>query len=513
MKPIRWLALWVAISAMYVLTSSGRIASTDGLSMYAVTRSILADGTFSTDPCTPEVRGNDCVPGVEGRNYAGYGLAPSIISVPAYAAGGFIAETMHRDARFMTGLSMVLWHGVVSALVSVVFAVWLFEIGISWTASAFAALVVAFASPLWYHATKTFCSEPSFTLGLLGCCYLLARGDRPALLLGAGACLGFAFTCRVYGMVLGPAILGYALLNWKSMGAPAKRLITNLLWFGGPVSVFVLFIVWSNVHRFGSIFKTGYHLQFRSVGELFSNPLLGGMVDLLFDGEVGLLVFVPWVVALPFLWRFFRAGHKKEAILVLSIAVTNYIFFAKYKAWRGGLSYGPRLLVPTIPFLAFPLAVLFDQKKEIRKTARWRFTTALIACALMIGVVTAPYPFARYYNLRREAREHGRGNEWWIRRPVLKAFVEFPKWFCPPSDNATDVRDRQYLMSFPNGINLVKPDFWILKASLLGISNGLLGVVAIGLLCAFGWGMWKVYLPIEAFKVTRPVSERFLASS
>ena len=492
---MRWVALWLAVAAMYVLTSSGRIASTDGLSMYAVSRSIVTHGNFSTDPCVPETRGNDCVPGVDGHNYAGYGLATSILMVPPYVAGVALARAMHRDERFMTGLTVVLWHGVLSALVSVLLALWLCQIGISWTASATAALILAFATPLWYHATKAFCSEPNFSIGLLGCCYLLARADRPALLLGAGACLGFAFACRVYGLVLGPAILIYALLTWKSRGATAKRTMTNLLWFGSSAGVFVALIAWSNMARFGSVFKTGYHLQFQSVTELFANPILRGMRDLLFNGEVGLLIFVPWLIALPFLWRFIWRQHRREAILVLGIVFTNYAFFAKYAGWRGGLSFGPRLLLPTIPFLVAPLAVLFDQKPELRKTMLWRATVALIVCSFAIALATSPYPFARYYNLRREAREQGRGQELWVGKPLLKVAVDVPKLFLPPGGDPADDRDRQYLMSFENGVNLVKPDFWILKAALLGISKVLLGILVFGLLSAFGWGLWRVYTP------------------
>jgi hypothetical protein len=60
------------------------------------------------------------------------------------------------------------------------------------------------------------------------------------------------------------------------------------------------------------------------------------------------------------------------------------------------------------------------------------------------------------------------------------------------------VRDRNYLMSFPNGVNMLKPDFWILKASMLGIPAALLGIVAIGLLGLFCWGLWKTFQPVAA---------------
>jgi hypothetical protein len=259
--------------------------------------------------------------------------------------------------------------------------------------------------------------------------------------------------------------------------------------------VFLVLIAWSNEARFGTIFKTGYHLQFQSVSELFANPLLRGMRDLLLNGEVGLLVFVPWLLVLPFIWRFVWAHHRTEAILVLGVALTNYVFFAKYTAWRGGLSFGPRLLVPTIPFLVVPLAVLFDQKREIRKSAVWRATVALVACGFAIALATAPYPFSRYYSLRREAREQGRGQEFWVGRPLFKVPVDVPKLFLPPGNDPADVRDQRYLMSYENGVNLVKPDCWILKAALQGIPVALLLIVTIALLSAFAWGIRRAYLP------------------
>jgi hypothetical protein len=119
----------------------------------------------------------------------------------------------------------------------------------------------------------------------------------------------------------------------------------------------------------------------------------------------------------------------------------------------------------------------------------------LIAGSFFIAVATAPYPFSRYYTLRTEARDQGRGYEWWIGRPLGKVAVDLPKLFVTTPSEPADIRDRNYLMSFPNGVNLLMPDFWILKASMLGIPAALLGVAATGLLGLFCWGIWKAFRP------------------
>jgi len=101
-----WLALYATVAALYLLTSTGRLGGSDALAMFNVAQSLATKGSISADPCTPELRSNHCVPGAEGRNYAGFGLVPSIVAVPAYAAGQVAASLLHADVHILAGLGI-----------------------------------------------------------------------------------------------------------------------------------------------------------------------------------------------------------------------------------------------------------------------------------------------------------------------------------------------------------------------------------------------------------------------
>jgi hypothetical protein len=495
------LALYLAIAAVYLLTSSGRVANSDGLAMFNVTQSTATARNFSADPCVPTPRSDDCVPGAGGHKYAGYGLAPSVASVPAYLAGAAAASMVHIDRRFVLGLAVLLSHALFSAAVPAVLALWLSEIGISWSAAATGALVLAFATPFWYHSTKAFYSDAHFALALVACCWLLSRRDSPLVLVAAGACFGFSAASRLYGLVLTPAIVTYAILIWRSRSASGVQVLKKLTWCGAGLSVFLLLIAWANWARFGSIFKTGYQLRYPSLHLLLSHPLLDGMRSLLVNGEVGILPFMPWLLALPFLWARTWRRYRSEAILVLVANLINYLFFSKYIDWHGGNSLGPRLLLTTVPLLVLPLAVLFDKGRSALRSWTGCVAVGLVGLSFLVQLVTAPYPFNRYYLQMFASQMNGR-REWWFGNIIARAVSDLPELFSRVIQSSLSDPLSRYIQSLPNPVNLQRPDLWFLKASLSGVPIAVVSLIAIALLL-LGFGIHSVYQTAQSEAVGR----------
>ncbi len=477
-------SLYAAIAAIYLLTSSGRIGGADQLAMFNVTQSLATHRGLSADPCTPDPTFNHCVPGVDGRNYAGFGLVPSITAVPAYPAARVAASLTHRNVQILAGLAVSLWHAMLAALVPVVLALWLSRIGLSPPIAVAAALIYAFASPAWIFS-KVFYSEPYFVLGLLSCCYFLSGADRVMSLLIAGACFGFAIGSRIYGLILLPAVAGYGLMLWKSRERTWLKMFGNLCVFAVPIAVATGLIALSNQIRFGSVLKTGYHLNFPTTASLLHTPLLTGLRGLLLNWEVGLLWYVPWVLVIPFLWRRFWIRFRTEAVLVLGLTLTNLLFFAKYTAWHGGWSIGPRMLYAVIPFLVLPLAASFDHFTW--RNLAGRLSIALIGVTLLIQGLFVLYPSSRYYTLDAFDRRNNL-QPWWSGQPILEAVDALPELVFgiePQGINA----GHQYLLTFPNSINLVRADLWLLKASMLGIPRAVSLAIAAVLLLLFLWAL------------------------
>src|ERR1700680_1818965 len=97
------IGLYLFFTAVYLLTASGRIGISDGFAMFNVAQSAAHEGSLSAEPCVPQLPGhqsdvrasNHCVPGVDGRYYAGFGLVPSLLAVPAILCGEQMAALLH----------------------------------------------------------------------------------------------------------------------------------------------------------------------------------------------------------------------------------------------------------------------------------------------------------------------------------------------------------------------------------------------------------------------------------
>ena len=136
--------------------------------------------------------------------------------------------------------------------------------------------------------------------------------------------------------------------------------MTPILLIGAALIIF-------NISRYGDPFNTGYLPE-----ETFSAILWQGILGQLVSPGRGLLLYCPILILslggiIPLLRR-----ARAEAIVALTIIVIHLLLYGKWFMWHGGFAWGPRFMIPTLPFWAIFLAPVaaraFSEKNETRPT-------------------------------------------------------------------------------------------------------------------------------------------------
>jgi hypothetical protein len=177
---------------------------------------------------------------------------------------------------------------------------------------------------------------------------------------GAGLFAGFAVITDYTAVVIALCLAVYMILSRIDVRHKAGFLsggfvcvlilaVYNMACFGHPLS-------FSYEHQVYEYFKEGSAHGILGVGL----PRPGPLMSLLFSPSRGLFFIMP--VLLLSLWGIARmfAGRQylREAVLIIAIITGSFLFVAGFYGWHGGLTFGPRYLVPMLPFLAFPIAFL-----------------------------------------------------------------------------------------------------------------------------------------------------------
>lgn len=358
------LGVYLLCLAVYLMSGSGHFSSTDHVSVYLTTQSLVEQGNLAIKPI------NDTLRGPDGRYYGVFGLGQSIASIPLYVLGraaDHLADPWLRT--YWSGPLLGDWGGTVpihfvslfNQFITPMTCVLLFlfgtELGYSRLRSLFLTLAFGFGTATWVYAKEYF-QHPLESLCLVTAVYLLfshRQHLQPHHAFWAGLALALGILTRINLILLAPLLASYLFLLLRNQG---RDHLPPLLAFAAPIGLVLLAWLAVNQARFGN------YLAFNPTVARhgFDTPILLGLFGNLLSPGRGLFWYSPPLILALFVFRRFQKERPLENLLFIAITGTYLLFYSAYGDWAGGWCWGPRFLVPVIPFLILPLGYLVGRK-------------------------------------------------------------------------------------------------------------------------------------------------------
>jgi hypothetical protein len=355
--------LLLALVALAALTPVYSINAQD-VARVCLTRS-LVHGKLYNDPCLgttfavdhSEYNGHyysDKAPGMSVIEIPGVELAqvPNVTEWPLFSRRLWVVRVLSSGIALLACAFMI---GRVSEGLAPGYG------GAALAAFGLGTLVAPLAAANFEHGTAG-------TLGLAA--FLVAWKRRPYLSgLVAGAALLVAYEAALIVAVLAAYVAlqgGWALWGYARGAIVGIALLWTYNWlaFGEP---------WHFSYRY----KTGSSAVGLDTGFFgFRLPYLHAIRQV-FVGESGLLVISPIVVAAAYGLVVLARSRRAEALVCGGIAFAFLVIDTGYTFPLGGVSPGPRYLVPGLPFLAVGLGPAFQRRFKL---------VALLATASVVAM-------------------------------------------------------------------------------------------------------------------------------
>ena len=287
-------------------------------------------------------------------------------------------------------------------------------LGGSVNASAFSAVALGLATPMWAYSTLFWghaLAAACLVFAFAGALKLRGRASSSGdafwgLALGVAA--GWA-TVTEYPSAPASAVIAFLALAlvWRD---GMQRRLRVLLGIGAGALPCVAVLMLYQHAAFGSIFHPSYAyypagaFSWMKHGYMgLTYPRIDVALKLLFGCRRGLLFSGPVVLAAPFgLRRLCKqpASHA-PAMAAALIAAYYFLFHASFFSWPAGWSYGPRYMSPGLPFLALGLAPLWDRARRACRVVLSALAAAGVGLTLMAVAVGAQPPDEFHCPLRQ----------------------------------------------------------------------------------------------------------------
>ncbi|MBB4154815.1 hypothetical protein GGQ80_002731 [Sphingomonas jinjuensis] len=267
-------------------------------------------------------------------------------------------------ARF-TRLRLRLAAASISAVLTAIAAVLLFDLGLAVTGSVGAGLIAALGyalgTPIWGWSTTILGHAPVAALYVIALWAVWRMGEARAMrhAVVAGLALGAAVVVEHQAVIAGSAIGIWALA--RGAGRRNRRTLLAAFLIAGLVALLPLAIY--NIVAFGTPFRVSYSgvvgwqgMQQGLFGLTWPRPMV--LWQILFGTKVGLVWVAPiLLLAAPGLAMLTeRRDTRGLAITAATVAAASLLVNAAYVYWEGGNTTGPRIAMPLAGALALGLA-------------------------------------------------------------------------------------------------------------------------------------------------------------
>jgi len=314
---------------------------------------------------------------VDGRVVSTYPIVAGLLSVPAHEVLG----AMGVDTVANRSLIAVSTAALTTALAVLFLFLFLSLLPLEQRTAALTTLVFAFGTLAWGVASHGLWQHGPALMFITAALWCITRGDRRSIIF-AGLALGFAVFARPTNVMIALPLAWYVVSTHREQRVP---------FLAGLAFPLLLMALYSQV-MLGSVtaLGQGQHMRFGA------NPLLG-LAGILASPGRGLFVFSPvLLVALPALRGSLHRDSSFPIARPLVIGAAGVIaVHALWFVWWGGVTFGYRLLIETLP--AFMLLIAIAWETDVRgRRARVVAAGVLLAISVWVsalGALVAPCGF------------------------------------------------------------------------------------------------------------------------
>jgi len=414
-SPLRlYLVTFAFFFMINLITSGGHLDLWDGMVAFLITESMAMKHTAQLHPEIPRISEANAADAVhtmmdyeignykiltgkyyewvsESRPqepvYASKSLLLPAISVPFY----LIANFLSLDPLTTIGLAV---NSLVISLTSLIIFCFSFDLYES-RRIAFVLGVIFLLSSFILPYNNTLFPQPLQSLCLITAAYFLYksrhisnsfictfthRRDRNYVRRGiiysglAAMFLGMSVLASPASVIFIPV---FTICSFLYLRQNKKLLASFLLSF----VIMILLVGVVNYLRFESFTEFGYGGGY---GTISYNQGWTGLLGLLASPGKGLIIYFPLVIVFPIAMVYIYRKEKAFFLLTTYIVIASWLYFGTLEVnnesrfWSGAIAWGPRYLIPLLPFITITLGTLLEQYRFGRTKWTYPIKAALV---------------------------------------------------------------------------------------------------------------------------------------